>query len=241
MSDATVKVYQDEHHMWIDAETHLGQIVTYVESERSYYHSFRDAPHIPAARVSAMTWTAAGGDLCYADFGAYGLCIAPEGHGHEDHIDANMQRFTIPEPPAEPVVIEMVAAEPNTYGLAYRSAADHKIQGAKHNRGANFQINIWINVFRPNPHPVAVWKGVGMIGGPGKYLGADNKGTDQPYSVTTTAQASVISARPIFYGAVGEGLKLGQSVMLRLPSGVELGPFVVTDRAMSDPELVPVD
>lgn len=150
----------------------------------------------------------------------------------------------VPAPPAEPVVIEMRHADLNEagYGIVFRSAADHHINGAKHNRGALFEITVWLNVFRPNPHPVAVWKGVGMIGGPGKYLGSDNKGTDEPYSVTTSAQASVISAHPIERTPVGATLKIGQAVILKLPNhrGDELGPFIVTDRMMADPHLVPV-
>lgn len=237
MSDTRVR--QDANHMWIDSGS---AVICYVEAEGTFWRTVNGAEMVPAKQVSSLAWVTAGGESCGFEFGGYGGCIAPKGHT-EAHCDANCHRFNpeTPTPPAEPVKIQMVEATVNEarYGIAFRSASDRKIKGAKYNRHASFTITIWLNVFRPNPHPVAVWKGVGMIGGPGKYLGADNKGTDEPYSVTASAQAAVISNRPGLGGQLGEEISIGQAVVLVLPDGTELGPFIVTDRRMADPYLVP--
>lgn len=188
-------------------------------------------------------------------FAALNLETVTEGHagycrenGHAMHTEDGVQSIFCPRcgdltEQVAPVRILMTYADMNeqSYGIAFRSTADHHIEGARHNPGSLFTVTVWLNVFRSNPFPEkAQWRGVGMVGGPGKYLGADNKGTDEPYSVTTSAQASVLSAHPIERTPIGDNLKVGGSVVLVLPDHTELGPFVIAQGSLADPHMVAV-
>lgn len=131
--------------------------------------------------------------------------------------------------------------EASMYDIIYRSAAVHRIRKARHNPGASFLVTVWNNANRPNPHPGEVrWNSVGSIGGDGQYLDPNNRGTDETISVTTAAQAVVITSSPMKRDPEGETLEVGQTVWLRLPEGGVLGPFIIAQRALHDPHLEPV-
>ena len=133
--------------------------------------------------------------------------------------------------------------EESVYGILARATHDHRIKGAKHNRRARFMITVWDNTIRPNPHPGEVkYLQYGSIGGDGQWLDPHNRGTDDEISVTTSAQATCITSSRVRTGPEeGVELAIDQTVMLRLPGGEELGPYVIRQKALHDPhlELVP--
>jgi hypothetical protein len=143
-----------------------------------------------------------------------------------------------------PTIIELDRSsdyECSTYGIEYVSRHVHKIQGAKHNPRSDFSLKVWNNTDRLNPHPgVVKWNDFGSIGGDGKYLDPGNQATDEARSVTTSAEAIVISAHPISRKALGELLSVGDTVYLREPGGALLGPYVIAQRSLHDPHLEPV-
>lgn len=125
------------------------------------------------------------------------------------------------------------------YGVLYRSRFVHRIRKAKHNRNAEFVLTVWDNTSRINTCPEGKWTDFGRYGGPGKYLGPDNVGTDAEISVTTRAQAVVIALHPVTRQAEGAALEVGQRVMLRTPEGALSGPYVIAEKALHDPHLEP--
>jgi len=129
--------------------------------------------------------------------------------------------------------------EATQYDIVYRSAAVHRIRKAKHNRNALFRITVWNNTNRPNTCPEGKWTDFGRYGGPGKYLGPDNIGTDSEISVTTAAQAVVIASTPIARQAEGDTLEVGQLVLLQTPEGELMGPYTIAEKALHDPHLEP--
>lgn len=125
------------------------------------------------------------------------------------------------------------------YGILYVGRYVHQIVGATHNRRADFAIKVWDNTNRPNTCPEGKYTDFGRYGGPGRYLGPDNIGTDDPISVTTSAQAVIISSEPFPRTPQGERLRLGSMVRLVLPDGTPLGDFIIAEKALHDPHLTP--
>lgn len=149
-------------------------------------------------------------------------------------------------------IIDLRAAtayEADSYGITARSSYVYLITGkGLHNRNSPHRITVWDNTVRPNPHPGQTrWTEFGQIGGDGQYLDPNNKGTDEPVSVTTSAEATVITAHGANTGTEASGqvyadetLTVGETVRLRHPDGTLSGPYVVTTRPLADPDLVPV-
>lgn len=145
-------------------------------------------------------------------------------------------------------IIDMVDAPIGDarYGVAFRGANVHHIIGAKHNRYAPHRIIVWTNVQRPNPHPGETrWTDFGSIGGDGKYLDPHNHGTDDPITVTTSAESTVIAGRSSTGSSesgqvFGIELHIGDHVLLRTPNGSELGPYVIEQKPLHDPHLTPI-
>lgn len=125
------------------------------------------------------------------------------------------------------------------YGIVYVGHNVHRITGAKHNRNASFALKVWDNTGRLNDCPEGRYTDFGRYGGPGKYIGPDNIGTDSPISVTTSAQAVIISATPIERTPEGTVLAVGEIVRLLLPDLTPLGDFVIAEKALHDPHLEP--
>jgi hypothetical protein len=141
-----------------------------------------------------------------------------------------------------PTIIDLSPAsryEVETYNIRYRSKFVHRIRKARHNRNAQFLITVWDNRKRLNTCPEGKWTDFGRYGGPGKYLGPDNIGTDAEISVTTAAQAVIIASTPVARQAEGETLEVGQLVLLREPSGELLGPYTIAEKSLHDPHLEP--
>jgi len=131
--------------------------------------------------------------------------------------------------------------EVEQYGILYRARCVHRIRGAKHNPRSQFSIKIWTNTVRPNPHPGEVrYTEFGARGGDGQYLDPNGKGTDDVFSVTTSAEATVISRTPLPRTPEGETLEIGDTVTFSLPSGLESGPWLIAQRALHDPHMEPV-
>jgi hypothetical protein len=127
--------------------------------------------------------------------------------------------------------------EAEQYNIRYRSKFVHRIRKARHNRNAQFLITVWDNTNRPNTCPEGKYTDFGRYGGPGKYLGPDNIGTDSEISVTTAAQAVVIAREPVARTPEGGTLEVGQVVTLRTPEGGFLGPYVIAEKNLHDPHL----
>lgn len=85
--------YADANHMWTAPDA-FGDTITYVVAERTYWRTYARA--IDSVRVSSVAWVTAGGRACGHSFAAYGACVAPYGHPHADHVDANGHTFTGP-------------------------------------------------------------------------------------------------------------------------------------------------
>jgi len=135
-------------------------------------------------------------------------------------------------------------AREQTYGILFSSVNVHVIRGAKHNKFAPHRIKVWCNIFRKNPHPGEVkWTNFGSIGGDGEYLDPNNRGTDDPITVTTSAEATCITSDGRNTGTEASGqvyglmLTVGDPVMLVLPDGTEHGPYVIRQRPLHDPHL----
>jgi hypothetical protein len=84
-ADGTV-TYADANHMWTTDTD--GSTTTYVVAEGTYWQEVAEGTY---DRVSSASWPMVA--TCGHSFGAYGACIAPYGHPHTDHVDANGHRF----------------------------------------------------------------------------------------------------------------------------------------------------
>jgi hypothetical protein len=147
------------------------------------------------------------------------------------------------------VTIEMSYADSNaqSYGIMFESKYVHTVKGSR-NREYPHRIKIWANMFRKNPHPGEIrYTDFGSIGGEGKYLDPQNRGTDEPVSVLMSAEAIVITNSGSNTGTIasgqvyGEDLAMGDTVTLKLPNGTIHGPYVIEARPLHDPHLTPVE
>lgn len=142
-----------------------------------------------------------------------------------------------------PVVIDMAESTPyerEQYGITHRSVCTYLIRGARHNPRARFTITLWDNTIRLNPHPGQVkYNAFGSIGGDGKYLDPNNRGTDSDTSVTTSAEADVIALTPVARKPEGRAIAIDELVLLGLPDGSLLGPYKIAQRPLHDPHLEP--
>jgi len=113
------------------------------------------------------------------------------------------------------------------YGIEYTSAYVYRTKGD----GGPTRIQVWSNRNRPNPHPGETRRGaMGPIGGDGKYLDPQNKGTDEEFSVLLSPEATVISAHGNSTGTAASGqvyakdhplLDTGDVLVLVYPDGRE--------------------
>lgn len=134
--DGTITVTRaDANHMWT-ADTSTGNIpantITYVVAEGTYWRTYADGTNRDSVRVSCATWPNMA--TCGHSFGAYGACIAPVGHPHTDHIDANGNKFTGPAMARYGSPIGCVApgtyvpaANPNTYASSAPGATGRTV------------------------------------------------------------------------------------------------------------------
>lgn len=81
----------DANHQWV-ADDVTGDTITYVAADHTYYRMA--ARDLDATPVTAVAWAKAGAPTCNHSYAGYGACIAPFGHTHAEHIDANGNQFT---------------------------------------------------------------------------------------------------------------------------------------------------
>lgn len=81
------RTYADDNHMWLLDTPYA---ITYVVAEGTYWRTDGD----DNTQTTSVSWATAGGRTCGHNHAGYGACIAPYGHPHTDHIDANGNRFT---------------------------------------------------------------------------------------------------------------------------------------------------
>lgn len=113
------------------------------------------------------------------------------------------------------------------YGIEFTSAYVYRAQG---NAGP-VRVQVWSNTQRPNPHPGETkWGAMGPIGGDGKYLDPQNKGTDEEVTVLLSPESVVISAHGDSTGTAASGqlyaedrslLETGDVLVLVYPDGRE--------------------
>jgi hypothetical protein len=82
----------DVNHAWVATDDGTGDTITYVAADHAYYRTY--ARNLEATLVTAVSWAQAGAPTCSHTYAGYGACIAPFGHTHAEHIDANGNEFT---------------------------------------------------------------------------------------------------------------------------------------------------
>jgi len=116
--------YADATHMWTTTTAHGDTVyVAYVVADGTYW--------VDDARVSSASWPMVA--TCGHDHAGYGACIAPYGHPHTDHRDANGHTFTGPAmtryagtygpttPPTYTRVVTRVPMHRDTYRTVLRA------------------------------------------------------------------------------------------------------------------------
>lgn len=151
------------------------------------------------------------------------------------------------------VIVPLRAAseyESATYRILSRSEFVYHMAGAGlHNRHSPHRITLWDNTGKPNPDNGGPIKygdyGPLPTGGNGAYIGPDNRATDFPLSVTTSAESTVITNNGTNTGTVASGqvyapetLAIGDVVIFRLPDGTLSDPWRIRERSLSDPDLI---
>ncbi len=86
--DGTFTAYTDSGYMWVPYGD--GTCITYVVAEGTFWHTHQTADDMTP--TTSASWPMAA--TCGHSFGGYGACIAPTGHPHAHHIDANGNKFT---------------------------------------------------------------------------------------------------------------------------------------------------
>jgi hypothetical protein len=133
------------------------------------------------------------------------------------------------------------------YGITHRSEHVYRVAGkGVHNRSHPHRIQVWDNTVRPNSDPDRLTEFTGRVG-PGAYIDPQGKGTDDPITVTTSAESIAITNSGRNTGTEPSGqvyapqtLTIGDYVVLTYPDGWLSQPYVLTARPLGDPGLAPL-
>lgn len=116
-----------------------------------------------------------------------------------------------------------------SYGVLMQSVTEHDFSGPRiHNRHHGHRLDVWENRLEYRD------------GRERCFLDPNGHGTAERYSYLWSAQATVISARPLKRTPQGETLRVGDVVTLKI-HGYVLGDFQVRALPLHDPHMVKVD